>query len=259
MNEKNNIDKEYKCLFCGGYLILNREGTMVNLKTGDSIYIYICKECNQAFALDNDNNESNKSNQVVVNYKDHTSPAKPVGVTALTGSKKDEINLSWTVNTENDLLGYNIYSATQGGGNFIFISSQSENNYTVRNLTPGNNYFLKVTALDNSNNESEYSDEVICKAKGDNVAPETPTNFLALPGTVGKVNLSWSANTEPDLTKYMIYQLSGSSYSAINETLDTTYEVTGLTSSTYCYFKISAVDDSDNESSLSSWALVIVP
>ena len=55
MNEKNNIDKEYKCLFCGEYLILNREGTMVNLKTGDSIYIYICKECNQAFALDNDN------------------------------------------------------------------------------------------------------------------------------------------------------------------------------------------------------------
>ena len=52
--EKQNKQEEYECPICGEYLILNREGTMTNQKTGEFIYIYICEECNQAFALDND-------------------------------------------------------------------------------------------------------------------------------------------------------------------------------------------------------------
>jgi uncharacterized protein YlaI len=46
--------KEYECQLCGEYLVLNKEGTMTNQKTGEFIYVYTCEECNQAFALDND-------------------------------------------------------------------------------------------------------------------------------------------------------------------------------------------------------------
>lgn len=49
-----NPDEQYECPLCGEYLTLNRDGTMTNHKTGDFIYVYICEECNQAFALDND-------------------------------------------------------------------------------------------------------------------------------------------------------------------------------------------------------------
>ncbi len=54
MKVKNNPDQEYECPLCGEYLNLNRDGTMTNKNTGEFIYVYTCKECNQAFALDND-------------------------------------------------------------------------------------------------------------------------------------------------------------------------------------------------------------
>jgi len=50
----NKSDEEHECPLCGEYLILNREGTMTNHKTGEFIYVYTCEECNQAFALDTD-------------------------------------------------------------------------------------------------------------------------------------------------------------------------------------------------------------
>jgi hypothetical protein len=55
MAKKTNPNEEHECPLCGEYLVLHREGTMTNQKTGEFIYVYTCEECNQAFALDNDN------------------------------------------------------------------------------------------------------------------------------------------------------------------------------------------------------------
>jgi DNA-directed RNA polymerase subunit RPC12/RpoP len=52
--EEINTNEEYECPNCGEYLKLHKGGTMTNKKTGEFIYVYICEECNQAFALDND-------------------------------------------------------------------------------------------------------------------------------------------------------------------------------------------------------------
>lgn len=61
MNQRNRlkmiqskINEEHECPICGEYLVLHKEGTMTNQKTGDFIYVYTCEECNQAFALDDD-------------------------------------------------------------------------------------------------------------------------------------------------------------------------------------------------------------
>jgi len=51
---KYNPDEKHECPLCGEYLVLHRGGTMANHKTGEFIYVYTCEECNQAFALDND-------------------------------------------------------------------------------------------------------------------------------------------------------------------------------------------------------------
>ena len=45
-------DKEHECPICEEYLTLHRGGTMKNSNTGEFFYVYICEECNQAFALD---------------------------------------------------------------------------------------------------------------------------------------------------------------------------------------------------------------
>jgi hypothetical protein len=55
MTKKTNPNEEHECPLCGEYLVLNREGILLNKKTGEFIYVYTCEECNQAFALDNDN------------------------------------------------------------------------------------------------------------------------------------------------------------------------------------------------------------
>jgi len=46
--------QEIECPLCGEYLVLNREGTMSNHKTGEFFYVLTCEECDQAFALDNE-------------------------------------------------------------------------------------------------------------------------------------------------------------------------------------------------------------
>ena len=51
---KNNPNEEHECPLCEEYLKLHKGGTMTNQKTGEFIYVYTCEECNQAFALDND-------------------------------------------------------------------------------------------------------------------------------------------------------------------------------------------------------------
>jgi hypothetical protein len=54
MIKKINPNEEHECPLCEEYLILNKEGTMQDNNTKDFLYVYTCEECNQAFALDND-------------------------------------------------------------------------------------------------------------------------------------------------------------------------------------------------------------
>ncbi|MBI5207925.1 MAG: fibronectin type III domain-containing protein [Candidatus Firestonebacteria bacterium] len=210
-------------------------------------------------AVDKSNNESEPSNLAVSKpYGDITPPLKPTGLLASPGSKKGEIDLSWTANTEEDFLSYGIYFAIQGGTDFVFIESSLLNSYIARDLKPGYGYYFRITAVDKSNNESEYSDTVFSLAKGDKVAPLAPAGLTASAGgSKGKINLSWKANTESDLEKYRIYQsANGSVYGEIDNVKgtppDTTYIVSGLTTGTYYFYKISAIDDSGNESERSN-------
>jgi len=74
------------------------------------------------------------------------------------------ITLSWDLNTDSDLKGYNLYIGTQSG---IYDSPNSPtfidkafNSTLVTNLTEGTTYYFALTAVDYSGNESEPSDEV---------------------------------------------------------------------------------------------------
>ncbi len=75
---------------------------------------------------------------------------------------------------------------------------------------------------------------------------------LAVPGAAsaaagdGVVTVSWSPVT--GATKYDIYQQSGSNFPYIAQTTSTSYMVSGLTNGTSYSFKVSALDDSSNES-----------
>ena len=88
-------------------------------------------------------------------------------------------------------------------------------------------------------------------------APATPTDLAASTGDE-QVTLTWSLNTESDLSYYKIYRNTTSGFTPISSDFiasvnhpDTTYTDTGLANGTTYYYRITAVDASENESGYS--------
>jgi fibronectin type 3 domain-containing protein len=116
--------------------------------------------------------------------------------------------LSWRANTESDLQEYRVYTGTASRTYGTPVSVGKATSYTVNNLQEGVTYFFAVTAVDTSDNESGFSQEV-SKTIADTHAPavaltspttgttyETPQGTLDLRGTaadnVGVVTVRWS-------------------------------------------------------------------
>ena len=96
----------------------------------------------------------------VSSSSDTTAPNVPTGLTAKAGNAA--VMLTWEANSESDLRGYNIYRSNTSGSDFskITTSPTDQNRYTDTGLTNGTTYYYKITAVDTSSNESNYSNEV---------------------------------------------------------------------------------------------------
>ncbi|MBT5721629.1 MAG: fibronectin type III domain-containing protein, partial [Candidatus Marinimicrobia bacterium] len=74
--------------------------------------------------------------------------------------------------------------------------------------------------------------------------------------TSQSVNLSWDANIETDIEKYLIYMSETSGFEptkedSVGEATETVYNVTGLTNNTEYHFRVAAVDSSGYRGSFS--------
>ena len=72
------------------------------------------------------------------------------------------VTLEWAANTESDLAGYKVYSATSSGsyGAATATVPASATSYVVSGLQAGITYFFVITAYDTAGNESARSAEV---------------------------------------------------------------------------------------------------
>ncbi|HPQ20045.1 MAG TPA: fibronectin type III domain-containing protein, partial [bacterium] len=88
---------------------------------------------------------------------DITPPAKPQGINVQVFEKY--ITINWQANNEADLKGYNVYRKKSNEQTFSLVTSTpiTTNYYTENNLTANLTYYYQITAIDNSNNESERS------------------------------------------------------------------------------------------------------
>jgi len=97
--------------------------------------------------------------------------------------------------------------------------------------------------------------ENICSGGGDVIPPTIPTNFIATGGSQ-LVALDWSANNEADLAGYNIYRsdVAGGTFIKLNSTVINTnaYTDNNVSVATTYFYKVSAVDTSNNESTLST-------
>lgn len=97
---------------------------------------------------------------------------------------------------------------------------------------------------------SEYTEKVYefqVYAEHDTEPPVTPTGLSAIPGD-GQVQLTWNANTERDLSHYVIYRNGAK----IGTSTSASYTDTTVTNGTTYTYTVSAVDTSGNESEQSS-------
>jgi hypothetical protein len=107
--------------------------------------------------------ESSDSAPVTVTPRDIFPPAVPEGVEAvvIVGSPTNppEVDLSWSMNTETDLAGYQLYRSEQQGtpGQLVTPDLLLSPAYRDTSVQPGHRYWYSVTAVDRSGNESAPS------------------------------------------------------------------------------------------------------
>ncbi len=89
-------------------------------------------------------------------------PAAPTSLYATTGD--GQIDLFWNPNSEADFLKYYIYGGTTPGPTTVVDSTaggdRNDASATLASLSNGITYYYRITAMDNSGNESAYSNEV---------------------------------------------------------------------------------------------------
>jgi parallel beta-helix repeat protein len=109
-------------------------------------------------AFDEVPNNSTFSNVATTTTPDIIAPEQPVGFKIIDTTYKS-IKLTWTPNSDHDLIGYNIYRKDTDQGNFVKITDEPFNDieFNDTGLTGLTEYYYRITAVDDVGLESEYS------------------------------------------------------------------------------------------------------
>jgi hypothetical protein len=105
---------------------------------------------------------SDPSSLITVSLSDAFPPATPTGLAAIPSNNgtTPTIDLSWQPNTDPDLAGYNVYRRVNGTFERITSTATPGPAFTDTTVTPGTAYAYRITAVDNTGNESKPSTEV---------------------------------------------------------------------------------------------------
>jgi hypothetical protein len=107
--------------------------------------------------------ESANSNLVVTTPRDTFPPGAPENLLVVLVEKQGDVaahlELSWAINPETDIAGYNVYRSDQAGSPGTRLSTELLRTPAFRdmNVLPGHRYFYSVTAVDHAGNESPLS------------------------------------------------------------------------------------------------------
>jgi hypothetical protein len=107
--------------------------------------------------------ESSESNQVEITVRNLVPPSAPQGLVVILVPAREGtpayLDLSWAINPETDVGGYNVYRSEQQGGLGTRLNSELLPTPTFSDMSalPSRRYFYSVTAVDRSGNESSPS------------------------------------------------------------------------------------------------------
>src|SRR5690606_17259465 len=125
-------------------------------------------------------------------------PAMPTGVTYTVDLEKNEVKIEWNENTEEFLLGYNVYVNGVKHNDEIILDTE----YIVTGLERGNSYSIELKAQSIWGIESEpYVIEV---EMPEYEVPSTPTGVTYTIEN-GAIKLEWNENEEDFVVGYNVY------------------------------------------------------
>jgi hypothetical protein len=190
------------------------------------------------------------------------SVAPATNVQAAAGATQN-LTISWTASTSPSVT-YSVYKTTDplyGTYAPVTCASQTATSCVEGGLTNGNSYYYYVLATDPLGFDSPWSNfNSDCPVAGPDCvrgiplnpnAPATPSGFTATDAeSGGKINLSWVANVEGDLTFYTIhYGTSPGAYTIhFNNGKATSAVLNALANGTTYYFSITATNSSNKTS-----------
>jgi hypothetical protein len=167
------------------------------------------------YIADGDDN-ANGGNVIKLTPSDVTAPVTPIGLAVTPSSTKN--TLTWTANTETDLLGYKIYGGTSASPTTLIASIPAGTlTYTHSGLTNGQLYYYRISSEDNSFNESAKSSDVTglpSKPLITSATYDVSTGNLVVTGA-GFLSLSGAAN-DIVANKFTLKGQGGSSYTLSN-------------------------------------------
>lgn len=208
-------------------------------------------------AVDSAGNEG-WSAKMLAQVHDITPPSTPKNLTAVADTGK--IVLKWDRNSENDLLGYQIYRTvnTNKDNYFVLLNSDPFINNTFTDTLPINakNYFLyKVVAVDSALNRSGYTEAV--KAKMPDITPPVQPVIIGVIPKGDYMQVEWMPNRELDLLGYNLYRGTDSikNHVKINSLLIsptvTKFTDRNISADTLYYYSLQAIDSAKNCSKIS--------
>ncbi len=207
-------------------------------------------------AVDQAGNVGPRSQPISVTTKGF---AIPRNVQAAGGEQK--ITLTWAANTEPELTGYEILrytDPTHETPDKTFSSVLTT--YIDTPVTADQPFVYRVRAVGTANVKSELSPPVSAQAIESAPVLAAPRNVQAR-GGIGHITITWSANTEPELTGYRVMRYTDPAQTvaeATFTTVQTTYVDSPLVSGQTYVYRVQAVGTNNEESERSLYASATV-
>lgn len=188
-------------------------------------------------------------------------PAAPAGLSASSqtdtlpgGAQQAIVYVSWSPASKAD--SYDLEIAPDGEPAMVRRVGSTSYSFVAR---PGSGWSFRVRGKSAAGKVSPWSSAQTHTATTDNTPPAVPTG-LAAKGGVNLIWLTWDANSEPDLSRYEIFEATAASPAPLAQATPT--YITGATSlvvqdlgaQVQRWFWIRAVDTSGNKSIWSSSA-----
>ena len=212
------------------------EGSRDNRLKDDSTYYYCITSYNRVTV------ESLRSE--VVSAVTKPRPGRPSGLKGESFHPR-RVPLCWEPNPEKDIRTYHIYRSSSVKGGFSEVAAvQGRTCCLEEDLEDGREYRYKIRAEDKDSLFSDFSETIIVKTK----ARPAPPQGLTVTFDGGNMMLRWSANSEPDIVSYHVFEKGFFGLKKIGATKETRFVIVGPKQGKTKDYAVTGVDKDGLES-----------